>query len=173
MTAIVTAVLVALTCGVIVWSFMPPVVYFPFFALAASVLLGLGGVWLILSLIGWMKYKTLRLSTIAPVIVLVTGALVTLSVPSHVAFALSKDSLEAVAADCQKSLENRTIGVYRVLQVWPVGNGCRFHIEGGLIDSIGLAYLPDGAPYLGKPRRDGEIGYQEFDGDWYSFVQAF
>src|SRR3989304_5560219 len=86
-TAIVTAVLVTLTCGVIVWSFMPPVVYFPFFALAASVLLGLGGVWLILSLIGWMKYKTLRLSTIAPVIVLVTGALVTLSVPSHVAFA--------------------------------------------------------------------------------------
>ena len=90
-TAIVTAVLVTLTCGVIVWSFMPPVVYFPFFALAASVLLGLGGVWLILSLIGWMKYKTLRLSTIAPVIVLVTGALVTLSVPSRAAFALSKD----------------------------------------------------------------------------------
>ncbi|GAA3158806.1 hypothetical protein GCM10020255_040840 [Rhodococcus baikonurensis] len=93
--------------------------------------------------------------------------------PSHVAFALSKDSLEAVAADCQKSLENQTIGVYRVLQVWPVGNGCRFHIEGGLIDSIGLAYLPDGAPYLGKPRHDGDIGYQEFDGDWYSFVQRF
>ncbi|YCN58404.1 hypothetical protein AB9M10_14030 [Rhodococcus erythropolis] len=45
--------------------------------------------------------------------------------------------------------------------------------RGRSIDSIGLAYLPDGAPYLGKPRRDGEIGYQEFDGDWYSFVQRF
>ncbi|NMM85612.1 hypothetical protein B2J88_14740 [Rhodococcus sp. SRB_17] len=168
-----TVVLVALACGVIVWSFMPPVVFFPVFALASAVLATLGAVWLVLGLIGWIKYRALRLSAVAPALVLITLTLVMVSVPSRVAFAVSKDSLAAVAVDCQKSLDAQRIGVYRVVQIWPDSNGCRFQIEGGLLNSIGLAYLPDGAPYLGEPRSDGDIVYEEFDGDWYVFVRGF
>ncbi|MCJ0905942.1 hypothetical protein [Rhodococcus sp. ARC_M6] len=168
-----TVLLVALACGVIVWSFMPPVVFFPIFALAASTLAIVGVAWLVLSLVGWIKYRALRLSTAAPVLVLITLALVMLSVPSRVAFAVSKDSLAAMAVDCQKSLDAQRIGVYRVVQIWPDNNGCRFQIEGGLLNSIGLAYLPDGAPYLGEPRREGDTGYEKFDGDWYLFVRGF
>ncbi|MDI9913718.1 hypothetical protein [Rhodococcus sp. IEGM 1379] len=108
---------------------------------------------------------TLRLSAGAPVLVLITLTLVMLSVASRVACAISKDSLSAAAAECSESLSTQRIGVYKVVQIWSDNTGCKFHIEGGLIDSIGLAYLPDGALYLGNPRCDGDIGYQEFDGD--------
>ncbi len=88
---------------------------------------------------------------------------------------MSKNRLTAVARECPKTFDDRRIGgVYRVWQIRPVDGGCLFYIEGGLIDSIGLAHLPNGAPYLGEPpRHDGDIGYREYHGDWYRFVQRF
>jgi hypothetical protein len=168
-----TAVFVLPVCGVVLWAFLPPVVFFPFLALAAWALLVLGAVWLILALIGWFRYRALRWSVVAPVLVVLTVGLVLLSVPPKFAFAVSEDALADVAVDCPKSWEGRRIGLYNVQYVRPVDNGCLFFIEGGLIDSIGLGYFPDVAPTLGEPRRDGDIGYHEFDGDWYLFVQRF
>lgn len=169
----ITAVLVALACGVVLWSFMPPVVDFVYFALAGWALLILGAVWLVATLIGWFKYRAWRWSAAAPVIVVATLGLVMLSVPSRVAFALSEGALTEAAAECQEATENRTIGVYRIESVRKMDGGCVFFIEGGLIDGIGLAYLPNGAPYLGDPRFDGDFGYKEYEGDWYRFVQRF
>ncbi len=166
-------VLVAVVCAVIISTFTPPVVLFPVYALASAVLLFLGALWLVLALIGWFKYHSLRWTAVAPAIVIVTAALVLLSVPSKGAFAVSKGALETVAQDCTKSTDTRRIGAYAVRSVRPTDSGCLFFIVGGLIDSIGLAYLPDGAPYLGEPRRDGDIGYERYDGDWYRFVQQF
>jgi hypothetical protein len=171
--SVVTAILVGLVCCVIVWAFLPPVVFFPWFALAAWVLLILGAVWLVLGVVGWFKFRALRVTTIAPVVVLATAGLVMLSVPSTVAFAVSKGSLAAAAVPCVQSWDDRRIGMYQVRRIQPVDGGCLFYIEGGLIDSIGLAYLPEGAPYLGKPRHDGDIGYTPYRGDWYRFVQRF
>lgn len=169
----VTAVLVGLVCGVIVWTFVPPVVFFPWFALASWVLLILGAVWLVVGLVGWFKFRALRVTAIAPALVLATAVLVVLSVPSTVAFAVSKGSLVAASAQCAPSWDGRRIGVYQVRRIQPVDSGCLFYIEGGLIDPIGLAYLPGGAPYLGKPRHDGDIGYEQYNGDWYRFVERF
>ena len=168
-----TAVLVAVVCGVILWAFMPPVVFFPYFALASSVLVILGVVWAGLGLVGWFRYRAVRASAVAPVLVVLTVAAVALSVPSQVAFAVSKNALADAAQQCPQSWTDQRIGVYRIWQIRPVEDGCLFFIEGGLIDSIGLAYLPDGAPYLGDPRRDGEIGYRPYSGPWYRFVQRF
>ncbi|MFE4500035.1 hypothetical protein ACFRFQ_09220 [Rhodococcus sp. NPDC056743] len=168
----ITALLVAGACGVVLWSVVPLVSY-AYYALAIVVLAVLGAVWLILSVIGWFKFRAMRWSLIAPGLVLVTGALVMLSVPSRVAFMASQSSLVAEAQECSTSSTDRRIGAYQVRRIEPVGDGCLFYLEGGLINSIGLAYLPDGAPYLGDPRHDGDIGYQAFDGDWYTFVQAF
>lgn len=169
----VTAVLVGLVCCVIVWTFMPPVVYFPWFALASWVLLILGAVWLVIGLVGWFKFRARRATVVAPALVFATAVLVLLSVPSKVAFAVSKGSLAAESVECVQSGDDRRIGVYQVLRIQPVDGGCLFYIEGGLIDSIGLAYLPEGAPYLGAPRRDGDIGYEKYSGAWYRFVQRF
>ena len=164
--------LVAGACGVAPGSAVPLASYV-YFALAMAVLAALGAVWLILSLIGWFKFRAWRWSLIAPALVLVTCALVALSVPSRIAFMLSHGSLAAEAQECSTSATDRRIGAYQVKRIQAVDNGCLFFIEGGLINSIGLAYLPAGAPYLGDPRHDGDIGYQELDGDWYTFVQLF
>lgn len=171
--SVVTAFLVGLTCCVIVLTFVPPVVIFPWFALASTILLILGAVWLVLGLVGWFSFRALRTTTIAPALVLTTAVLVMLSVPSTVAFAVSKGSLAAASGQCEQSFDDRWMGMYRVWRVQPVDGGCLFYIEGGLIDSIGLAYLPDGAPYLGVPRHDGDIGYTQYSGDWYRFVERF
>lgn len=168
-----TAVFVVLVCGVILWAFMPPVVFFPYFALAASVLVILGAVWVGLGLVGWFRYRAVRASAVAPVLVMLTVVLVAMAVPSRVAFAVSKNALADAAHQCPQSWTDQRIGVYRIWQIRPVEGGCLFFIEGGLIDSIGLAYLPDGAPYLGDPRRDDDIGYRPYSGPWYRFVQRF
>jgi len=123
--------------------------------------------------VGWFKFRALRVTAIAPVLVFATAVSVLLSVPSTVAFAVSKGALAAAAAECAQSWDARRIGVYQVRRIQPVDDGCLFYIEGGLIDPIGLAYLPEGAPYLGKPRHDGDIGYKEYNGAWYRFVQRF
>ncbi len=171
--SVLTAVLVALVCGVVLWAFMPPVVFFPYFALASSALVILGVVWAGLGLLGWFRYRALRASAVAPVLVVLTVVLVALSVPSRVAFAVSRNALAAEARQCPQSWTDQRIGMYRIWQIRPVEGGCLSFIEGGLIDSIGLAYLPDGAPHLGAPRRDGEIGYTPYSGPWYRFVQRF
>ncbi|WP_254900675.1 hypothetical protein [Rhodococcus sp. 1168] len=96
---------------------------------------------------------------------MITAALVLLSVPSKGAFAVSKGILETVAQDCTKSTGSLRIEACAVRSVRPTDSGCLSFIVGGLIDSTGLAYLPDGAPYLGETRRDGDIGYEQYDGD--------
>lgn len=169
----ITAVLVAIACGVVLWSFLPPVVYFLFFVLAAWALLILGGVWLVSAAIGWFKYRALRWSTVAPVLVVVSAALVMFSVPPTLAFAVSERSLSTTADHCAQSSGDTTVGVYRVYRIEPVEGGCLFFIEGGLFQTIGLAQFPDNAPYIGEPQHEGDIGYEEFDGDWYQFEQLF
>lgn len=82
-------------------------------------------------------------------------------------------SLSTAADHCVQSFEGTTLGVYRVYRTQPVEGGCLFFIEGGLLNSIGLAHFPDGAPYIGEPQHEGDIGYEEFDGDWYQFEQLF
>ncbi|MFN3539575.1 MAG: hypothetical protein ACK40J_05850 [Rhodococcus sp. (in: high G+C Gram-positive bacteria)] len=93
--------------------------------------------------------------------------------PPKVAFAVSEHSLSTAADHCVQSFEGTTLGVYRVYRTQPVEGGCLFFIEGGLLNSIGLAHFPDGAPYIGEPQHAGDIGYEEFDGDWYQFEQLF
>lgn len=89
--------------------------------------------------------------------------------PPKVAFAVSERSLSTAAGHCVQLFEGTTLGVYRVYRTQPVEGGCLFFKEGGLLNSIGLAHFSDGATYIGE----GDIGYEEFDGDWYQFEQLF
>lgn len=166
-------VLAAAACGVVLWTFVPPTVFFPIFVLAAWVLFGLGIAWLVVALIGWFRFRAVRGSLAAPAVVVLTVGLVVFSVPSRVAFAVSENALTDLAATCEASFENRSVMVYRVQRTEPIGDGCLVYVEGGLIDSVGFAYLPGQDPYLGTPRRDGDIGYRPLHGDWYSFVEQF
>ncbi|MCX5044038.1 hypothetical protein OG921_12750 [Aldersonia sp. NBC_00410] len=166
-------VLVSVACGVVLWASAAPVVDFVYIVLAGWALLFLGIAWLVLALIGLLRYRAYRASLIAPVLVLTTAALVVFSVPSWIGFQVSKGGLADAAAECRDSVEKVRIGVYEVSRIAHREEGCLFYTQGGLIDSVGVAYLPGGAPYLGRPRHDGEIGYSHLDGDWYRFVEAF
>lgn len=93
-------------------------------------------------------------------------------IPFEVGFRLSKPDLEATAADCIERQILR-IGVYHVWRIEVVDAGCMFYTNGGLVDSVGIAYMPDGVPYLGQPRTDGDVGYFPIEGDWYRFLKQF
>lgn len=173
LTIAVTAVATA-ACLVIVWAWIPPTVVFPIFALASTVLVFVGLAWLVLVLIGWAKFRAWKLPSIAVVVVVATAIAVMFSAPSRAAFAVSQGALSDLTIKCSQSFDVEHVGVYVVRYVQPVDDGgCLIYVEGGFLDSVGFAYLPDRTPYLGKPRRDGEIGYTPLQGNWYTFVQAF
>lgn len=170
---IILMVLVTVACGVMLWAFMAPVADFVYVALAGWALLFLGLAWLVLALIGWIRYRAYRASLIAPLLVLVTVALVVFSVPFWIGFQVSKGGLADAAAECVDSFENVRIGVYEVRRTEKREEGCLFYTQGGLIDSVGIAHLPGGAPYIGAPRHDGDIGYRHLYDDWYRFTERF
>lgn len=165
--------LVAVACGVVLWASAAPVVDFVYVALAEFGLLILGGGWVVLTWIGFVRYRAWRASVLAPALVVVTIVLSSLSIPFWIGFQVSKPALHDAAADCAAG-EPRHIGIFDVQMVRAAEEGgCLFFTQGGLIDSVGIAYLPSGAPNLGEPRHDGDIGYRHIEGDWYRFVQRF
>lgn len=175
----VIPLLAAAACLVVLWSLVPPVVFYPLYVLASGALIIVGVVWLAAVVFGSIRYGWRAVTLVAPVIVLVTVVLAAVELPGRFGWWVSKDDLQQAAVACADpadgaDLRSRRIGVYRVYSVHRVGDrGCRFTVEGGLVDSVGVAYLPGERPYLGDPRRDGEIGYRHIEGDWYAFVQRF
>ncbi|QBJ98516.1 hypothetical protein ERC79_03080 [Rhodococcus sp. ABRD24] len=170
---IVPALTVA-TCLWIIWSFVPPSGSVPAFVLGEWALLVLGGIWSVLVAVGLVRYGWHRLVLVAPVIVVLTAALVAFSVPERFGWWMSKDDLLRAAVACVDPPESDHIGLYEVLWVDRVGErGCRFHTSGGFLDLVGVAYLPGMQPYIGDVRHDGDIGYRHLEGDWYSFTQRF
>ncbi|MBY6364638.1 hypothetical protein [Rhodococcoides corynebacterioides] len=101
-----------------------------------------------------------------------TVVLAGMSVPFTVGFAMSRSSLAEVAEDCAAPGGGR-IGVYVFEGLEAADGGCLIYVEGGVVDQVGFAYLPDGAPRLGPPAGEQEIGYAELDGDWYTFLRRF
>nr|WP_308014739.1 MULTISPECIES: hypothetical protein [unclassified Rhodococcus (in: high G+C Gram-positive bacteria)] len=166
-------VLATVACVVILWAFIPPTVLFPIFALASTILIFLGLAWLVLAIIGWAKFRARKLPSISAVVVVSTVILVAFSVPPRAAFAVSQGALKDLATDCNRSFQTQQAGAYTVRYIQPIDGGCLLYVVGGLIDSVGFAYLPDRTPYLGEPRRDGERGYTELRSDWYTFVEQF
>ncbi|OZF54546.1 hypothetical protein CH293_07495 [Rhodococcus sp. 14-2470-1b] len=179
---IVVAALAALVCLLVLWAYVPPERNYLYFGIAQGAVLAVAAVWLLLGLVGWAKYRTLRLTAIAPVFALVTAVLVSLSIPSAFAFAVSEGALTATAEECPDvDTAERRVGLYRVWHTMPVDpdaaghGGCVLYVRGGgRVDGVGLAYLPLGIPntythYAGRP----DIEYSHYDGDWYQFTQVF
>ena len=165
--------MVAVACGIVLWASAAPVVDFVYVAIAEFGLLILGGAWIVLTWIGFQRYRASWASLLVPVLVVLTFVLSYLSVPFWIGFQVSKPALRDAADDCGAT-GPRQLGLYDVRMVRAADEGgCLFFTQGGLIDSVGIAYLPGGAPNLGEPRHEGDIGYRHIEGDWYRFVQRF
>lgn len=168
---VITAVAAA-ACAVLLYSLTPPSAMIWLLAVSGWLLLILGAVWLVLTIIGWVRYRAWKLSSLAVIVVAVTALLAGVSAPFTVGFALSKGELAEVASDCTAPVGGR-VEVYVFEGLKAVDGGCLIYVEGGVVDQVGFAYLPDGAPRLGPSAGEQEIGYAELDGDWYTFLRRF
>lgn len=166
-----TAVLVLVSCGIILWSFITPIPYILYFAIAAWTLVAFGATWFAFALVGWLKYRAIGWSAVAPFFVVLTLGLILTSTPSKLAFAMSRDTLTATATECPRTSTDRRIGWYTIKYIQPVEHGCLFVMDGGMGDWVGLAYFPDAVPTLTDPRKPGDIRYEKFDGMWFLFTQ--
>jgi hypothetical protein len=144
------------------------------FACAATLVITiLGAVWLILAGVQLGRYRWDRRICLAPAMVALTATLVFFGVPSDLGWRLSVGELTAYAQACTPSSDDQRIGLYDTWRVEPLDTGCHFYLEGGLVNLVGVAHLPGGTDKIGLPERDGEIGYQHIESDWYRFVQIF
>jgi uncharacterized membrane protein len=156
-------------CAVILWAAVTPVTTFVYaaFAFCAGVVIGI--VWLVLAVVGWLRYRTVHRSLVAPVIVVTTAVLVVFSVPFQVGFALSEDRLKELAATCRPSGEGSQAGAYTIRRVVAIGDsGCLLYTDGGFLDDVGVVYLP-GGPTDEVRARFESIDFRHVSGDWYRF----
>lgn len=91
---------------------------------------------------------------IAPVMAVVTLALLIIRAPLHVRWELSRGAFEAVVADLPEATEStkfdrvkvpERVGSYRIITAYRVPGGVIFYEENGaFFDDAGFAYLPGG-----------------------------
>ncbi|MGW1737175.1 hypothetical protein ACWCPQ_00035 [Nocardia sp. NPDC001965] len=163
---VVLAVLVEFCCAVMIW-FVASDGWAGYPLIASGVLLVLGVLWSIWALFGLIRYRAHPLSAVAPLLAAVAVGLVYSGAAERSGWQLSKGALAAAAVDCADSSEPARIGLYLVERVHRYGAECRFYTDGGLIDQVGFAYLPEGPP---PERRASETTYRRYDGSWYRFT---
>lgn len=175
-TTVALAVVVAVCCAAVVW-FVASDGGVVDLLLLTGVLLGLAVLWAICALFGAIRYRAYLLSALAPVMVAVTVVVVYSGAAEQVGWQVSKGSLAAVAAECARRSEPHRIGVYTIERVSREGAGpgragteCRFYTNGGFLDSVGFAYLPEGPP---PDHPASETTYRQYDGSWYRFVVSW
>jgi hypothetical protein len=133
----------------------------------------IGIAWLVFAVVGWLRYRTVRRSLIAPVLVVTTAVLVVFSVPFQVGFALSKNRLTELAATCQPSGADNRAGVYAIRQVVAISDsGCLFYTDGGFLDEVGVVYVPGGDTDAIRAQFES-IELSHVSGDWYRFSSGW
>ncbi|WP_280493796.1 hypothetical protein [Nocardia asiatica] len=167
----VITLLVAGCCVATLWLLMSDA-SFAYLALAGWALVLLSALWLAIGLFGAIRYRRYRRLLLAPCAVALTCALAWTGLAENLGWRVSIGSLERLAAGCEASAHGR-YGVYTITSVVKRDDGCLLYTDGGLIDPVGFAYFPHGAPRQGPPRYDGDVGYTPLEGSWYRFVQRF
>ncbi|GAC56855.1 hypothetical protein GOHSU_14_00220 [Gordonia hirsuta DSM 44140 = NBRC 16056] len=132
-----------------------------------------GLAWLVLTILGAVRYRTWRLSLIAPVAVILSAALFWYSVPARAGFAASRPALESHARECTAT-GGSWHRLIRAEQVERLPNGiCLFYSPASFIDRVGWAYVPPAAAPPESDYRDGRYSYRHISGDWYRFTWNF
>lgn len=130
----------------------------------------LGVVALLFGLLGVFRYRAFFYSVVAPLVIVVFGALVWYDVPESTGWKLSRDILQDQAVDCVNPGHRTRLGVYTITFITRRDGGCLFYTQGEESNSKGFAYFPDAEPpYIGTPAAG--IGYEPFHGNWYRFSE--
>lgn len=165
----VLPVATALLCATTIVLFIAPFPLFPAVVLAELAFVALGTVWIVLATVHGLRYRWDRRILAAPAMVVVTAALVVADVPYRLGWLAAQDAMTEAARSCVETTENHWISVYDVRGVSEHDGGCHFALSGGLINSVGLAYLPEGAPTTGDERHVG-YNYEPIGDDWYKYI---
>ncbi|WP_194814360.1 hypothetical protein [Nocardia sp. XZ_19_385] len=161
-------VLVTLCYAVLLWNTGTEGEFFVgLFGLLA--LLGLGVVWIIITIIGLLAYRTFLASLITPLIVLTGMGLAWAEIPQKLAWWASRDALGRAASTCDEHGDSGRIGVYTITRVQRTPDGCLFYTDGGFLNRVGFAHLPGGAPATPP----AVMQYTSLGGPWYRFMEPW
>jgi len=134
-----------------------------------------GASWLVSVATRVLRRRPLGLAdVVAPVVILVVGALVVFDAPLQARYRLSRSAMDATAKRVITHPEQgRTIhriGLWRTDRVEKIPGGTRFTVTGAeLIDEAGFAYSPHGKP----ANVGGEDVYTHLDGPWYLWDESW
>ncbi|MFT4166753.1 MAG: hypothetical protein QM650_16065 [Microlunatus sp.] len=131
---------------------------------------------IIIGLIG-RKTRSVIIAT-GVALVLIAGAAVAarIELPLLARFALVRPAFDRIVAErtvAEKGSEPcpAWIGTYRIGGCRTVGSAMYFRErDGGFLNSVGFAYLPDGPP--ANPPTSGSITYSQLRGPWYWYNEA-
>lgn len=169
----VTTVALVVLCLVTLWTFSVPGTYF-------MPLIFLPWVWPVVFLV-WFAFaaRSLKASLRAPrrhpwvviglAIVVSTPAAITLNLPLHARFQLSREPLQQLvvvmtAPDAPDMTEEGSFGLFDAEWIERFDGGFRFLVKGtGFLNPYGFAYSPNGQP----PDIGGEDYYEHFTGPWW------
>ncbi|MFZ2529216.1 MAG: hypothetical protein WAX14_16425 [Rhodococcus sp. (in: high G+C Gram-positive bacteria)] len=141
--------------------------------IAGVALIVVGIAWVVLAGIQTFRYHWDRRILVAPLVVTVTALVLTSGIPRTVGWAMTAGSLRAHAERCTDSDQPRQIGVYSVAQTRALPAGCVFLLDGGFLNTIGVAHLPDGPTSLGEDDVRGATAWTAIDNGWYRFILPF
>lgn len=176
------AVLVSswLTAAAILWAGSYPTGGLVVGLVAAGLLVVTGVLWLVLVVAELPKRRVgLVFLTAAVALVLIGGsALVArIELPLLARFVLARSSFDRVVAeraagDASADHCPAWIGTYRISNCRTIGTDTYFtERDGGFLNSVGFAYLPDGPP--ADPPTVSSITYSQLRGSWYWYNEAW
>ncbi|QDQ97496.1 hypothetical protein [Tomitella fengzijianii] len=170
---VVIPTVVALICAAALAVFISPFPLLPAVVLVLWAFVLIGPVWLAFTVAQLVLYRWDRRVLVAPVMVVVTAALLAFQVPFHLGWWAMRGTMTAHAQECVNSHERQWIGVYSVERISGSAGSCHFRLTGGFLDTVGIAYLPGEAPRQGFTGREGVRGYEPLGDGWYRYREVF
>ncbi|MGW6726019.1 hypothetical protein ACWF9G_08960 [Nocardia sp. NPDC055029] len=137
--------------------------------LAMATILAAGIPWLVLALVGVVKYRAFAVSSILPLILVGTMVAVDQRLPERAAWRLSEGAMTDEAQECAERTQPTWIGVHRVDSVRRNDDGaCLFRVGNG-IGSNGFAYFAPGTTAPERTEAEAAIYYLPFDEAWHKY----
>ena len=170
---VVVPTLTALLCTATLLVFVSPFPLLPVVLLVGWAIALVGLVWIVFAAVQLLRYRWDRRSLLAPAIVVLTAGLLVFHVPFRLGWLAMEGTMTSRAQECSTTHERHWIGLYSVESVSGSPAGCHFQLTGGFLNTVGIAYLPGGAPRIGYTDQEGVRGYEPIDGDWYRYRVAF
>ncbi len=147
---------------------------------AAGLLLITGVVWLVFVVRELIKrrFAVVALTTAVVLALIAVAAFASrIELPLLARFAIVRPAFDRVVAERAAAGGDAGpcpawIGTYRINGCWTSGTSTYFsERDGGFLNSVGFAYLPDGPPF-GSPM-GGSIAYSQLRGPWYWYIQEW